>query len=136
MSVIDFNAPSTLNTAAAGTNGQARPKAMKWLNIGYQVDVTDPETGEVETITVTLPVGLPIDTMSPRETNSKSPKFRKLMAASNKLRADVETLFDNIAAGETAEMKGLRVFATHGGKAAEIPEGENELLTGYKISIG
>ena len=135
MSVIDFNAPSALN-AAAGTNGQARPKAMKWLNIGYQVDVTDPETGEVETVTVTLPVGLPIDTMAPRETNSKSPKFRKLIAATNKLRDDLEALFDNVPEGETKEFNGLRIFATKAGKQAAIPEGENELLAGLNISVG
>ena len=82
------------NKAAAAATGQRteRPKAQFWLNIGYSIDVTVHVEGgndEVQTRFVSLPMGMPLDTMEDVSTRSKNEGFAAFMSARNQLKADL-----------------------------------------------
>lgn len=67
--------------AAANTD---RPKAQFWLNIGYEVPVPV-EGGGTENRFISLPMGLPLDTMEEVPTNSSNAVFANMQAAKNNL---------------------------------------------------
>jgi hypothetical protein len=83
---------------ASATSSTAKPKADLWLNIGYRVtvQVTD-ANGQAasERRFVSLPVGIPLDTMSRLDTNTTNEFFRAFQSARNDL---LDTL---IAKGKT-----------------------------------
>lgn len=64
------------NTAQGGTAKPRKPDAQLWLNPGFfrEVTETDTTTGEetVSEVFYPLPVGLPLDTMDPKEVRSNS----------------------------------------------------------------
>ena len=69
--------------AAATANTEARPKSEFWLNVGYTVEV-DTDEGVVERF-VSLPFGIPLDTMKPLEISGNSDAFAYLRMAQNEL---------------------------------------------------
>jgi hypothetical protein len=83
---IDF-ALQFANKAEAGrkANGAEAPKAQFWLNIGFVAEGTaKPEEGKGDTF-VSLPIGIPLDTMERLKTNSSNEEFAQLQAARNDL---------------------------------------------------
>lgn len=75
--------------AAAGNNAKSddRPKAEFWLNVGYQSDAIDPETGERRF--VSLPTGIPLDTQEKLDTRMKNRDYANFQAARNGLLDDL-----------------------------------------------
>lgn len=73
--------------AAAGTAQDDRPKAQFWLNIGYVADhVIEGEDGPRF---ISLPVGIPLDTMETLTTNSRNQVYALQQAARNDLMAQL-----------------------------------------------
>lgn len=68
-------------TVAAAT--ETRTKSEFWLNVGYTVNV-DTDDGVVERF-VSLPFGIPLDTMKPLEVSGSSDAFAYLRMAQNDL---------------------------------------------------
>lgn len=56
-----------------------------WLNVGYLAEWTDPETGEKEPMFISLPLGIPLDSMKTLPANAKNTKYREMQAAQNHL---------------------------------------------------
>jgi hypothetical protein len=83
---IDFAsqfAPAASN--ARRGNAAEAPKAQFWLNIGFVAEGTArPDEGKGDTF-VSLPVGIPLDTMERLKTNSSNEEFAQLQAARNDL---------------------------------------------------
>ena len=96
--ILDTRRPAP---AAAGrsTDRADLPKATLWLNIGMNVTVKDNDTGEETTQFVSLPVGVPLDTMAEARV-SGSPEFARLQQARNALLAKLIAGGSTIAPGE------------------------------------
>lgn len=80
---IDFNPPA-FGSKPAATNGKdERPKAQYWINLGYDTGVKSETTDE--TIFISLPQGIPLDTQEHLPTNSSNAQFAAMRAAQNGL---------------------------------------------------
>lgn len=75
-----------------------RPKSQVWINVGYEVEVAN-EQGEQEKLFVSLPYGLPIDTMEPAKVNG-SDKWAAYQGARNDLLAQIQQLASQMQPGE------------------------------------
>lgn len=80
-SALDITKPTFGAKKTAATD---RPKAQLWLNIGYPVEV-ELADGSKETRFISLPMGLPLDTMEEVPTNSSNAVFANMQAAKNNL---------------------------------------------------
>ena len=102
---IDFN-----RTFGAGNNGAAastattngdKPKAKFWLNIGY---VAAGAGDDGEDRFVSLPVGIPLDTMEHVATNSRSDSYREFQSARNDLLDQITAVAAGLAPGQDTEL--------------------------------
>lgn len=86
------------NTPAAATPAADRPKAELWLNLGYETEHINEETGKPYFIS--LPQGIPLDTMEPADTNIRSPEFAAIRNAQNSLLEQLQDYCKDLAPGE------------------------------------
>lgn len=77
---------------------EERPKAEFWMNIGYVVEVEI--DGEVEERFVSLPFGIPLDSMKPLELKGSSDVFVYLRQAQNQLLEAVMECANQLKPGE------------------------------------
>jgi len=84
-------------SAAAAT--EARVKSEFWLNVGYVVEV-DTDEGVVERF-VSLPFGIPLDTMKPLEISGNSDVFAYLRMAQNELLESLLEAANELKPGES-----------------------------------
>lgn len=93
-----FGAPKAAAASAAPTQDD-RPKAQFWLNIGYEADhVID---GEETPRFISLPVGIPLDTMETLPTNSRNQVYALQQAARNDLMAQLIAHAQNLQPGQS-----------------------------------
>lgn len=90
---------ASLNSPAPQSGTTTRredlPKANAWLNLGYEVEVLvrDAEGKEAtETRFVSIPVGIPLDTMDPINITTRNTEFAQLQAAQNDLLQQLKDL--------------------------------------------
>lgn len=98
-----INTPFMPNTSAfAGSTNNAKPKAEFWVNIGYSVEVEVVENGTStkENRFISLPVGIPFDTMEMLNTSSQNVGFSAFQAARNDLHAQIMTVAKTLQPGE------------------------------------
>lgn len=97
------------NNGAAQSQGGTRadqPKAKVWLNVGYVVSnvptgqVDDKGKAIVEDRFVSLPVGIPLDTMEKLPTNARNESFAQFQAARNDLYDQLMGEAEKLAPGE------------------------------------
>jgi len=103
---IDFSKTFGANRAAPAAAGNSdRPKAKFWLNVGYSVPVTysDPVTNAIteETKFVSLPVGIPFDTMEKITVTSRNDEYAALQTAQNDLHDQIMAAVNSMKPGET-----------------------------------
>lgn len=128
------NAAATKSNAAATKSKAAddRPKAQLWLNIGYdvQVEVRDPETGvmHAETRFISLPVGIPLDTMDKLPTNSSNQEFAALQAARNSLLDQLIAKASSVSPGESVNINLQVNLRRVRDEAAPIAAAENPFV--------
>ena len=96
---LDFKRHFAAPAAEAATAKADRPKAQFWLNIGYVVHVPA-EGGGTEQRFISLPSGIPLDTMEELKTNSSNALFARMQAARNGLFADLMATAKTLAPGE------------------------------------
>lgn len=116
MSIIDFktNLPGSQQDTATPTN---KPKPRFWMNIGYLMPSVNSVTGEAEDLFVSLPFGIPLDTMSlakveggefsRRLARTKNAFLAKLMANAQLMEPGAESIVD---VGETFQIRIRRVM--------------------------
>lgn len=83
------------------------PKAQLWMNVGYNVPVEVRDSnGNVtkEDRFISLPLGIPLDTMEKRPTNKGAEEFRMLCAAQNNLLEKLVEAGMKLPAGEFTEV--------------------------------
>lgn len=104
MSILDMrsNAAPAANAAAP----QARETAKVWLNVGVYID--NPKEPGTQ-IFVSLPVGIPLDTMKFQEVRGSSEDFAHLVQAKNQLLKDLQDASKDLPAGQSGKVGGLKV---------------------------
>ena len=90
---IDF--PRKFGTPAAQP---AREKAVLWLNVGYVSDVKD-EDGTNRF--VSLPLGIPVDSMEALPTNSRNQDYAMFQQARNDLLNQILVVAKDVKPGES-----------------------------------
>jgi len=113
---------------SAPVSRQDRPKATVWLNIGITVPMTNETTGEVEDTFVSLPIGLPVDTMEAQEMKGNNANWANLVQAKNWLLNELQTMSKGIKPGQSELIEGLQIQIRHTGSAAVPAPGDNPLL--------
>ncbi len=123
---IDFNktfgAGSNLG-GAVSNDRRDQPKAKIWLNIGYvaeNVPVSGSTTGEVEDRFVSLPMGIPLDTMEKLPTNSRNLAYAQFQAARNDLHEQIMQAAQSLEPGEDA------IIGTSGGLCIQVRRVQEE----------
>ena len=112
--------PST--APAAGASAEERPKSFHWANIGYPVELTDPETNETTTHFISIPVGIPLDGMKPLKVPAKAGLRKDLISAQNALLEQLQAMFtEQIPAGENSIVEGLQVQFVHVDSTPAVP---------------
>ena len=89
-------------TPAAQPAKAEREAAMLWLNVGYWVELAD-ENGEIRKEFVSLPMGIPVDTMKGIDKLSSNPDFANLQSAKNRLLADLIKVGQDLKPGQTCD---------------------------------
>jgi hypothetical protein len=77
-----------------------RPKAELWMNIGYSTEIENEETGKVEHRFVSLPRGIPLDTMEKVPTNSPNQLTATFQGARNDLLEQIMDAAKHLEPGE------------------------------------
>mgnify|MGYP003452028376 CR=1 FL=1 len=117
------------NQASNSSNGSnnadrsQQSKAKIWLNIGYlvtDVPVTGAEANQTEDRFVSLPVGIPLDTMEKLPTNSRNASYAQFQAARNDLYDQLMEAAEKLAPGEDI------VMGIDGGLAVQIRRVQDE----------
>lgn len=79
------------------------PKSEFWLNVGYEVQ-TKNEEGHDETVFISLPMGIALDSMKPVKTNSSNKRFTKIQQARNSLADQIMEFCKTLQPGETGNL--------------------------------
>lgn len=96
-----FGAGSQSNQAGSSNDRSQAPKAKIWLNIGYVAENIPTADGNgVEDRFVSLPVGIPLDTMEKLPTNSRNQAYAQFQAARNDLYDQIMAAASQLQPGE------------------------------------
>lgn len=126
--IFDINAlRQSLGAVEAPTK---KPSSQIWLNIGFNVQGVDAD-GKPTSTFVSLPVGLPLDSMEPMSAKGKNPDWLALVAGKNALLAHVKGATTALEPGAGIVLEGLTVQAYRRNEES-VPTGSNEnpLVTG------
>lgn len=94
-----FGSPSA-QAAGQTTSKKDLPKAQIWMNIGFMTTFHNPETQQDEQRFISLPQGIPVDTMEKKEERGSSDLFRAMMSAQNNLLEQIKAKGDSLQPGE------------------------------------
>ena len=112
MSAINLSGLKNLGNQASTTSEKPKKDPAKfWLNVGYVSDVKD-EDGTFRF--VSLPMGIPLDTMDALKTRSSNPAYAQFQAARNDLLAQIMEAAEGLAPGQDY------VINAEGGLAIQI----------------
>lgn len=114
MGVLKLNIPASNNTNAT-VPGTPKVQSKLWLNVGYEIN------GRF----VSLPFGLPIDTMNPAKITGQNPEFVKPKQAGNDLLEALQRAGADMAPGQEEEVQ-LTVRLRRVNEELDIPKEENE----------
>lgn len=93
-----FETPAApASSAARGRSGEQREQAKVWLNIGYWANDRF----------VSLPVGIPLDTMQPASEDGQNADWVQYNKARNKLLKWLMSQSEELAPGEAEPIEGL-----------------------------
>lgn len=118
---IKLNLGNTETSTKTPTNYDDRPKAQIWLNIGYES-----QDAEGNDMFISLPMGLPLDTMEAKSVNGKDLGWKQMQQAKNALLEQLQKAAMQINPGEEHTIPGLtiqvrRVAQTEAPDASENP---------------
>ena len=93
MATLKFgkNAPKS----AAATVVEEKVKSQLWVNVGYSIEV------EGEQVFVSIPMGIPVDSIKELPTNTRNAEFNLLNQARNQLLADITAASEDLESGES-----------------------------------
>lgn len=93
MATLKFgkNAPK----ASTATVVEEKVKSQLWVNVGYSIEV------EGEQVFVSIPMGIPVDSIKELPTNTRNAEFNMLNQARNQLLADIASASEDLEPGES-----------------------------------
>ena len=94
---IDF-APKKFGNNAPTAAQEDRPKAEFWINLGYESDHINEETGKA--LFISLPQGIPLDTQEHLPTNMSNAQFAAMRSAQNDLLDQLTAHAQHLQPGE------------------------------------
>lgn len=92
MATLKFGAKAT---AAKGTIVEEKVKSQLWVNVGYSIEV------EGEQVFVSIPMGIPVDSIKELPINTRNAEFNMLNQARNQLLADIVAASEDLESGES-----------------------------------
>lgn len=92
MATLKFgkNAPATSPAIV-----EEKVKSQLWVNVGYSIEVNG------ESVFVSIPMGIPVDSVKELPTNTRNTEFNLLNQARNQLLADITAASEDLEAGES-----------------------------------
>lgn len=72
-----------------------KPKSQLWVNVGYSIEVNG------EQVFVSIPIGIPVDSVKELPTNTRNAEFNLLNQARNQLLADITAASEDLEGGES-----------------------------------
>lgn len=85
------NAPK----ASTVTVVEEKVKSQLWVNVGYSIEV------DGVNVFVSIPMGIPVDSIKELPTNTRNAEFNLLNQARNQLLADITAGSEDLEAGES-----------------------------------
>jgi hypothetical protein len=92
MATLKFGAKAT---AAKTTVVEEKVKSQLWINVGYSIEVNG------EQVFVSVPMGIPVDSVKELPTNTRNSEFNLLNQARNQLLADIAAASEDLESGES-----------------------------------
>ena len=92
MATLKFGAKAT---AAKVTVVEEKVKSQLWVNVGYSIEV------EGQQVFVSIPMGIPVDSIKELPTNTRNTEFNLLNQARNQLLADITSGAEDLESGES-----------------------------------
>ena len=135
---IDFaalaNGSNNNSSDNSGSNGRGnKPDAQIWGNLGFYADMpvfndNGKKTGDTEKVFISLPYGIPLDTMNPANTKSSNKRWAAQQDAKNKLLANLLEKAHTMEPGETFDATGLTLQVRRAAEATEV-ESDDDLIS-------
>ena len=91
MGTLKFGAKAPV----AATVVEDKPKSQLWVNVGYSIEVNG------EQVFVSIPMGIPVDSIKELPTNTRNVEFNLLNQARNQLLADIISASEDLESGES-----------------------------------
>lgn len=92
MATLKFGAKAP---TANATIVEEKVKSQLWVNVGYSIEVNG------ESVFVSIPMGIPVDSVKELPTNTRNAEFNMLNQARNQLLADITAASEDLEAGES-----------------------------------
>lgn len=88
----------------SNSNNSSNQKPAKlWLNVGVEYE------GKI----ITLPLGIPLDSLEVREPNTSNEEYNAFLRCQKQLLSQVREMVESATPGEQKEMTGLKLYARH-----------------------
>lgn len=113
-----FNAQNQNNN-----DSSEQKKSVFWVNVGYKTGVEREDGSE---IIVTLPFGIPLDSMQYVQTNSRNTEWSELQQARNSLLDDLRKAASELAPGEEKELTLCVTLRRATEAVSEVAAGNNK----------
>lgn len=81
--------------ASTATVVEEKVKSQLWVNVGYSIEVNG------EQVFVSIPMGIPVDSVKELPTNTRNTDFNLLNQARNQLLADIASAAEDLESGES-----------------------------------
>lgn len=92
MATLKFGAKAP---AAKTAIVEEKVKSQLWINVGYTIQVNG------EDVFVSVPMGIPVDSVKELPTNTRNSDFNLLNQARNQLLADIAAASEDLESGES-----------------------------------
>lgn len=110
---------ATAGTSTRRTAGNPdQPKAQVWMNVGYE------KNGKF----ISIPLGLPVDTMEPVDAKGQNEEWLKQQLARNALLKAIQEKGDELEPGQEIKLNMLEIRIRRINDDKEISSEENEFL--------
>ena len=81
--------------ASTATVVEDKPKSQLWVNVGYSIEV------DGVNVFVSIPMGIPVDSIKELPTNTRNTEYNLLNQARNQLLADITAGAEDLESGES-----------------------------------
>lgn len=92
MATLKFGAKAPATSPAIV---EEKVKSQLWVNVGYSIEVNG------ESVFVSIPMGIPVDSVKELPTNTRNAEFNLLNQARNQLLQDITAAAEDLEAGES-----------------------------------